>query len=301
MSHACGAAADAAARHPAVSRDQTRASARCRTGSPPVLGFLLALLATRASAGPPLIADDPHAAAAGTLELIVAGQGLGKQSSSDWAAPELDLALGVMEGLELDLVIASLYLARPGTPLDVDAGLSVGAKWQLVRREHVNLSFAPAADVLFADTGASSALVFPLAAEYTRARWAVGTFASWAVVLDGPDAWVFSAYGTGTPTGPLTLMGELWVGRTGFNLPHASGYQTDFGLTAGLDWTTPLGLHLLASGTAVLASTGVEHFGWRAYLGLQWIIPLWKPPSGAKAAVLPWIGGPDAMQTDSAR
>jgi hypothetical protein len=240
-----------------------------------VLGLVWAM---PASAGPPLLGDDPHTVGAGQMELITALVPVGFDGTVQWSAPVLDVTLGLFD--QLDFALSGAPVFEEGEP--ARGGLSMGFKWQPIRGEHINAAFGPHLDLTFSDgddpvnprlgIAAQTAIVLPVQLEYQHGRWAVGTDLGYTVIVDQDDGWLAALYGSVRVLDPLVLVAEFGAA------PTSSGQGTNLVLTGGIDWATPFGFNALVGGTGVIHTTSNEPRGWRAYVGMQWLFTVWGSP-----------------------
>lgn len=222
-----------------------------------------------ASAGPPLLSDDPHTVGPGVLQVILAASAFQLQDITALQAPVIDLTLGLVDGLDLILTAGPTHNLGDDVDIDLDGNLLGAVKWQFLDRDRWNASFTPGFGVDLV-SGGQPVFLFPVQLEYTSERLAIGTDAGYAVVTGAPDQWLANLYATAGPWRNVTLMGELWT----IALPSGA---IELGMNAGVDWEIPFGLHVLAAGgTGVWASRG-ERTSWTAFLGIQRDFTLWKP------------------------
>lgn len=228
------------------------------------VSMTIALLvgAPLANAGPPLFSDDPHTVGRGVFQGIVALEGISLGQSSVLGAPNVDLTLGLLDGLDLTLLGVPLFeVEGPGTVPDF---LEVGFKWQFVKGPRWNLSFSPALGVTFASQ-ADFAVVLPIQAELSHGLFAFGVDGGYLVVPNGGDLWRANVYGTWQAAEPLWLMAEVW------SVGSVPGLGADIGTSVGIDWALPHGLDALAAVGTGLASPGaLQRITWTFYAGLQW-------------------------------
>jgi hypothetical protein len=236
-----------------------------------VAGTLLAgiVSSTKAAhAGPPLLSDDPHTVGPGRVEAILAGSGFFHEGSADVLAPVVDLTLGVVEGVDIGVVASPIFSIVRDAPNETKGFVSLSVKWQPLRGEHWNAAFTPSV-ALNAPIIGDTNFVLPVQIEYGWERFSLGVDAGYIVDLDDSDLWIAALYGGWAPSDSLTWLVEVWAGQ------RTETKRLATGLTLGVDWVMPGGLHLLAG-----AGPGFNHSGTRnvrvdAYLGLQWDFALW--------------------------
>ena len=230
----------------------------------------LAIAAEGVRAGPPLLADDPHTIGPGKTEAILAISGLGDRDTQILSAPILDLTLGVIEGVDLTLVMSADHTFESGHEPDTDGAGSIGVKWQPVASERWNASFSPALTLTPSSIADEAVVVLPVELEYDWARFYAGVNAGYAIDSDGPDLLFGALHGGFAASDSLTLLAELWGGALGADHEEAAGFNL------GFDWMTPLGPHLLAAAGPGYSWRDDGRARWYAYLGLQWDSTLWS-------------------------
>lgn len=244
-----------------------------RIGCAPGLALGLTLAASVASAGPPLVSDDPNAAPPGELQWISALVATERGPDATLDGFVMDLAWGLAPGLELDAILEVIAadhekdddgaFERSGVPF------SGGVKWEPVRTETFSLALAPRLAVDL--DGGDLAGVFPLLLELRRGRFRVGTDSTWTVRENERDGAVVGLYsGLGVGTGS-ELLAELFLetldGRS----------DPELGFNLGVDWALADRVHLLASGGTGLRGGAGPRREWNAYLGLQLFLHPFEP------------------------
>jgi len=233
--------------------------------------FVSTLFSTQgAHASPPLLSDDPHTVGPGRVEAILAGSAFVHGDSGEILLPGVDLTFGVFEGVDLELVASPVFTVTPDAPVETQGFLSLSVKWQPLRGEHWNAAFTPSA-ALNAPLIGETNFVLPVQIEYDWKRFSLGVDAGYIVDLDDPDVWVAALYGGWAASDSLSLVAEVWGGR------RSGGDRSATGLTLGLDWVMPGGLHLLAGAGPGFNHSGGRSTRWDAYLGLQWDFALGSP------------------------
>jgi hypothetical protein len=251
-----------------VERPVSRATRSRRAGSLRLL-LLVSLWAAPVDAGPPMLSDDPHTVGPGRVELIVATSGLGFGDSATLLAPVADLTLGVVTGVDITALVSPVFTFSQGMTTEATGGVTLGVKWQPIRGEHWNASFTPTGALNMPRIGTST-LLLPVQVEYARQAFAVGADGGYIVGFDDPDLWFAALYGTWAASDSLTLLAEIWGGQ------KTGTVASEAGLTFGLDWKTPKGMHLLTSLGPGLVWRGDRQVRWHFYVGLQWDFALWS-------------------------
>jgi hypothetical protein len=239
--------------------------------------FLLVLIVgplafdTAASAGPPMINDDPHTVGAGHVEVIVAASAGEQADVIALPAPLFDVTIGVLDGLDLAFVASPVFVFEAAMPVERDVSLSLGMKWQPIRGEGFNAAFTPTVALNVA-TRKEVGIIVPVQIEYAFEDVAIGADLGYGAILNAADQWHAGTYVATETFEGLTLMAELWAfGRTG----HSG---TWFGMGVGFDWEMVRGWHLLASGGTGIAAIDAERVAWQAYLGVLWRFSAWGAP-----------------------
>ena len=246
-----------------------------------------------ATAGPPLLTDDPVAVAPGHVEIISAVTASERGRNTFVDVTVVDVAAGVVPGLELDLTLDTALsdhdedddgqLEHLGTPL------SLGFKWEPLRSEAFSLAFAPSVSFGLEHPEDDLAVGFPLLAELRAERLRVGSGARYVVIDGATDGWRLGLYGGLAASPRLELLGEV----------YASAFQDradpEVAFNLGADFALTECLHLLASGGTGLYGGAGSRREWAAYLGLQLLLgPLFggspapgpAPPSPGDRALL---------------
>lgn len=216
-----------------------------------------------------MLSDDPHTLGPGRVQLIVATSGLGFGDSAELLAPVADLTLGVMTGVDITAVLFPIFTVSQDGTTESTGGALLGLKWQPIRGEHWNAAFTPTGALNMPRIG-SSTFVLPVQVEYAWQAFAVGADGGYIVGFDEPDLWYAALYGAWAASDSLTLLSEIWGGH------KAGDVASEAGLTIGLDWETPKGMHLLASVGPALVWQGDRRLRWHFYVGLQWDFALWS-------------------------
>ena len=170
------------------------------------------LVPNGATAGPPLVSDDPSTIGRGRVEALLAIRGSGDFRTNVVAAPVVDVTLGLAEGLDFVVVGEPVFvadsLADPSNRWSTSASIEGGFKWRLLAGDHFSASFTPVigVDVLSAE---KLFVRFPVQVEARFGRFAVGVDGGWQVVRHGLDGWNASIYGSWQTTPKLALMAEL--------------------------------------------------------------------------------------------
>ncbi|MBW2697890.1 MAG: hypothetical protein JRE70_15520, partial [Deltaproteobacteria bacterium] len=254
--------------------ESSGSSSRTRHGSSFLL-VILTFIVEPAEAGPPLISDDPHTVGPGRVEVILAASGFGYGELVALQVPAADLTLGVFEGLDVSAVISPVFTFAPDLATESSAALSLGLKWQPLRGQHWNAAFTPTGAINFPLLGETT-LILPAQIEYTWQRLSLGVDGGYVVDFDDEDLWFAILYGGWTATDTLSLLAEIWGGES------TRDHAREVGLTFGLDWMTPMGMHWLAAAGPGIASSGGRRVRWRFYLGLQWNFALWSRDSAQR-------------------
>jgi hypothetical protein len=207
-----------------------------------------------ASAGPPLLSDDPHTIGAGSMETIVALEALGRSPAAAIGAPLLDWTLGLSRDVDATVVGSPVIERHRGGSWRTSSFLEVGVKWQPLRTPGWNASFSPAFELLTA-ARSSSAVALPVQLEAQRGPALAGVDVGYIAVSRGADRWRAGAYAGFELARDLTALAEVW--STGTPASNTS----DVALGLGFDWRTPLGFHVLASAGTGLASRGAPRLG----------------------------------------
>ena len=240
--------------------------------------------ASTASAGPPLIADDPNTIGAGNAQPIFAASVLNRRNQTVVRGPILDLTVGAVESLDVTLVVSFNSVNRElESPQWQWLGvITPGIKWEFVRRDRGSLCLSPAFSVGSQNPG-SPLVLLPLQGEIAVGRRTVrlGFDAGYVAAWNAPGEWFAAIYGQATVTARLTLQGEIW------SFGSTTGRATDLGLSIGATYLVfqrpRKTLELLVAVSPGLASFGESRLDVRAYLGFQYTFARPRrsaPPSG---------------------
>ncbi len=236
-----------------------------------MLAAALSSEASPASAGPPLIADDPNTIGAGNAQPILATSVLNRRNQTVVRGPILDLTVGAVDSLDVTLVVSldSVYRETESPNWRWLGVLTPGIKWEFFRRESGSLCLSPAFSVGTLNPGAPLVLL-PLQGEIAVGQRSarLGFDAGYVHAWSAPDEWFAAVYGQVAATKRLTFQGEIW------SFGSTTGRATDLGLSVGATYLvfrrTRRTLELLAAVSPGLASFGQSRLDVRAYLGFQY-------------------------------
>jgi hypothetical protein len=213
--------------------------------------------------------DDSDTVGAGQIEIVVAAAAFERGTTLSYEAPVLDISLGLVDRLDLTLVGSPTHGEEDSESLPTQGNISLGLKWQYLRRPSFRLSVHPAIDINVRDTD-NLVIHFPAQFEYRQGRLLWGIDADYAVVTDSPNQWRAGTWVGWSLMKSLLLLGE--VGALTANEPDS----VDFGFGLGAEWLTPLGVTVLASAGTDFAAFGAERIKWRGFFGLLWTSKLWQ-------------------------
>ena len=224
-----------------------------------------------ASAGPPLIADDPNTIGVGNAQPIFATVVLNRRNQTVIRGPLLDLTVGVVNSLDVTLVVSfnSVHREMESPTWQWLGELTPGIKWEFFRRDRGSLCLSPAFAVGTRNPG-SPLVLLPLQGELGVGDKTVrlGFDAGYVSLWRAPDEWFAAFYGQAGITKRLTLQGEI------FSFGTTTGRATDLGVSLGLTYLmfkrARKTLELLAAVSPGLASFNQSRFDFRAYLGFQY-------------------------------
>lgn len=233
-----------------------------------------------AHAGPPLLSDDPHTIGPGRVEAIVALQTGGQQGADLVNTPQLDLTIGVANGLDLTLVASPSFVIESAQGTSTTGSVVGGFKWRPIAGPRFVASITPAigVEVLSAE---QFFVTLPLQAEYAFSRAALGVDVGYQIVRHQSDSWNASVYGTFVATPDVQLMAEVWA----LTSPVTNG--TDIGGGLGVDWHLGGGVSALAMVGTGIASTGAKRVEWVGYLGFRWAFALTEASVQSTARITP--------------
>jgi hypothetical protein len=242
------------------------------------LGALL-LAPPIASAGPPLITDDPGTAGHRSLEIISGVRATERGSDATFKGTLLDLAYGLFPGFELD---ATFDLTHTDHDKDEDgsfeysgAPAAFGFKWQLIESEHFAAAIAPSVDFNLDGGDDLAGALFGLT-EARVQRWRLGAAGGYVPRDDARDGWlggVYSGLGFGEGSEIVTEV-------------HFAAFREhdnpEIGWNLGLDLALSPSFRLLtAGGTGIDGGHGSRR-EWDAYLGFQLFLgPFGETPVNA--------------------
>ena len=233
-----------------------------------VVAVATALAPVLCLAGPPLVSDDPHTVGPGQVELILAVDAL-DQGPDTSVGPTLDLTLGLLEGLDATLVATPAWELQRGSSSSNSEFVEAGMKWQPIMTSRWSASFTPALGTTIAER-TEFAIVLPLQVEYTGWRnFGLGADGAFIPIAGGADAWRAGGYATWQAHPTLALLSEVWASGL------ATSQESIVGVVGGVDWTSPLGLHLLAAGGTGVHSEAVRRLDWNVYVGVLWAFAVW--------------------------
>lgn len=224
-----------------------------------------------ASAGPPLIADDPNTIGVGNAQPIFATVVLNRRNQTVIRGPLLDLTVGVVDSLDVTLVVSfdSVHREMESPAWQWLGELTPGFKWEFFRRERGSLCLSPAFAVGTRDPG-SPLLLLPLQGELgvgdktVRLGFDTGYVSFWRA----PDEWFASVYAQASVAKHLTLQGEF------FSFGATTERTIDLGISLGLTYLMFQRAHktleLIAAISPGLASFRQSRFDFRAYFGFQY-------------------------------
>lgn len=235
------------------------------------LAIAIGSTAGTVSAGPPLIADDPNTIGPGNAQPIFATAVLNRRNRTLIRAPILDLTVGVVDSLDVILVLSmnSLHQETDSPTWQWTGVMTPGIKWQFFRRDRGSLCLSPAFAVGTRDPG-SPALLLPLQGEMQVGDGGatLGFDVGYVSVWRGPEEWFASVYGQVPITKRLTFQSEIW------SFGSIRQRVADLGLTVGatyLIFSKPRKtLELIAAVSPGLVSFGESRLDVRAYLGFQY-------------------------------
>ena len=176
----------------------------------PRLAFIAALICAscwmqraHAQAGPPMITNDPDTPGAGVWEINTAATGGRSREAWDFAAPDVDVNLGVGDRVQLSAHGAWQHMRADGAPWSSGWGdIELGARWRFLDDETDGVSMA--VQPLWIKNWSSSARRRGLAsehAEYVLPVQIAHDFGTWAgdveiarhFVASEADAWQVGA------------------------------------------------------------------------------------------------------------
>lgn len=152
------------------------------------------LSATAAFAGPPFITDDPGTAERGSFEFRLGASYEWADGDDGLAAPELELAYGVTERLELAIGTSFAHAFRTGSSNQSGfSDLSFGAKYRLLDQANGAPFSITTAPSISAPTGSESkgfsdgewAGRLPIIVGFEAENWSIAAEAGWSKLFDG--------------------------------------------------------------------------------------------------------------------
>ena len=251
-----------------------------------MLGIVVGTQANVASAGPPLIADDPNTIGAGNAQPIFATVVLNRRDQTLVRGPVLDLTVGAVDSLDVTLVVSlnSLHQETAEPTWQWLGVITPGIKWELFRRDRGSLCLSPAFSVGTRDPG-SPALLLPLQGEIGVGEGSVrlGFDVGYVSVWRGPEEWFAAFYGQVAVTKRLTFQGEIW------SLGTTTGRAASLGLSVGVTYLvfdeTRKTLELITAVSPGLASFNESRLDLRAYFGFQYTFARPRRVGAALSAV----------------
>ncbi len=235
-----------------------------------MLGFTWGAHVNPASAGPPLIADDPNTIGAGNAQPIFATAVLHRRDQTLVRGPILDLTVGAVDSLDVTLVLSlnSTHRETESPTWQWQGIMTPGIKWELFRRDRGSLCLSPAFSVGTREPG-SPLVLLPFQGELGVGQGSVriGFDVGYVSVWRGPEEWFAAVYAQGAVTTRLTLQGELFSsGTTG----RTAELTLSLGMTYLIFQQTRKTLELIAAVSPGLASFGQSRLDIRAYIGFQY-------------------------------
>ena len=235
----------------------------------PCMSGLLCLLGSTASAGPPLLSDDPNTVEPRHLELISAVTASERGADAFLQVTAIDAAYGLLPRLELDFtldVVASDHEKDDDGRFEHSAvPLTVAFKWEPLRSEHFSLAVAPGLSFEVDDPDRVSGNI-PLLVEARAKGVRVGATGSYLPSDESRSGWVASIYGGWIAIPEVELLGEVYAGA------FASRGDPELAFNLGMDLTLAPRLHLLASGGSGFYGGSGSRREFSAYLGLQLLL-----------------------------
>jgi len=225
---------------------------------------------SEASAGPPLISDDPNTIGPGNIQPITSAVVFHQGGETLVRAPLLDLTVGLVDSLDATFVasLVSIYDATE-SEWTLRGSFIPGVKWQFFRWDRGSLAFSPA---LLLDTGEpdNPGFLLPIQGEVKVGdRGAVVGFdAGYVPFISRRDDWFVAPYAVTPATPRLNLLFELWC------LSTRPVEITELGASVGID-VGLIGqkLRLISAISTGFVSFGTARLDVRAYLGTQLTIP----------------------------
>jgi len=228
--------------------------------------------AARAQAGPPMITNDPDTPGAGVWEINTAATGGRTRDAWDFAAPDVDVNLGVGDRVQLSVHGAWQHVRADGAPWSSGWGdVELGARWRFLDDETDGVSMA--VQPLWIKNWSSSARRRGLASEHAEYVLPVqiahdlGTVAGGMeiarhFVASEPDAWQIGAYVERDCFKASECLGEIVT-------EHTNGESTRTTLNFGGRVPLTTTLKLLASIGSELSGEDRQQLVF--YLGVQYV------------------------------
>ena len=236
-----------------------------------VLGIFLGAQAKVASAGPPLIADDPNTIGPGNAQPIFAMAVFNRRDETLIQGPVLDATVGAVDSLDVTLVVSfdTLHQETEAPTWQSFGVLTPGIKWEFFRHDRGSLCFSPAFAVGTRRPG-SPLVLLPLQGEIEVGKIGatLGFDVGYVSVWRGPEEWFAAVYGQVAAAKRLTLQTEIWA--FGSTTEEATNLGFSLGVTYLVFAQTRKTLELLAAISPGLASFGRSRLDVRAYLGFQY-------------------------------
>jgi hypothetical protein len=242
-------------------------------------------IAGAARAGPPLVSDDPGTADARTLQAITAFIGRHRSSGTWYQTPLLDLAYGLTERLELDLLVPWYVVDTPDGGWNTGFGsVSPGVKWRFWESADGSMRLAAVPTFTFetaandVDRGpaqASFGIGLPILGDVAFGDAQLGGNVSYQLQPGDRDSWFGAVYLAWTGFDRLQPVAEVTT-TTDRNLGNG-----DWTFNVGFDATLTERVHALVAGGRGLHSGTGDLLDWRVYAGIQVILGPWSPRSEA--------------------
>ncbi|MGI9341728.1 MAG: hypothetical protein ACR2QV_02695 [Gammaproteobacteria bacterium] len=232
------------------------------------------MLASPASAGPPLNIDDPGILDPGQWEVIVASSSA-KEKGGGTASelPVLDVSLGLSDNTQISAAYPYVVVDPEGASSESDFGnLAVGFKWRFYNSENLQIAFAPGYSFGISLTAATLGVgsdtpitLLPVNLEYALGNWTLSAELAFAAIQQEEDEVAFGG-AIGHPLGDrIQLMFEIY-GATNSELDDAF---VNWNLGADIE-ITPSWHVLAAFGSRISEPTGAAELDYTAYLGIQY-------------------------------
>ena len=186
-------------------------------------GFAVAsaVLASSASAAPPLVTDDAGVVSKGAAEFTIAYEGETRDSGDSAAAPSVEVEYGVRDGLQVAVGVGRAVVDAPGesSRSDFDA-ISLESKWQFYADDNIAIAVVPAYSFPLSSSSTDRGIIedvrvlsLPAVVSWESGNWNADAQVAYDMTSTGPNAWFAGLAGGYQATESVKLLAEVYQTR----------------------------------------------------------------------------------------